>query len=79
MQPRLNSRLNNAAFTPARQATARPHRYFRALETSHTSTHLSRVWMTYDAELFATAVRPHGHRVPGKAKGSQNPITYWPR
>jgi uncharacterized protein len=32
-----------------------------------------------NGELFATVVGLHGHRVPGKAKGSQNPITYWPR
>lgn len=30
-------------------------------------------------ELFDAVVGPHGHRVPGKARGSQNPVMYWPR
>jgi len=29
--------------------------------------------------LFDTVVGPHGHRVTDKARGSQNPVSYWPR
>ncbi len=29
--------------------------------------------------LFDEVVGRHGHRVPGRAKGSQNPLLYWPR
>lgn len=29
--------------------------------------------------LFDEVVGPHGHRVAGKARGSQNPVMYWPR
>ena len=32
-----------------------------------------------DGELFADVVGPHGRRVPGRARGAQNPILYWPR
>jgi uncharacterized protein len=28
--------------------------------------------------LFDEVVGPHGHRVTGKARGSQNPVSYWP-
>ncbi len=30
-------------------------------------------------ELFDQVVGPHGHRVPGRQRGSQNPLLYWPR
>lgn len=30
-------------------------------------------------ELFEQVVGLHGHRVPGRARGSQNPVLYWPR
>lgn len=30
-------------------------------------------------KLFESTVGPHGHRVRGRARGSQNPIYYWPR
>jgi len=29
--------------------------------------------------LYDEVVGPHGHRVPSRAKGAQNPIYYWPR
>jgi hypothetical protein len=29
--------------------------------------------------LYGAIVGPHGHRVPGRARGAQNPIFYWPR
>ncbi len=29
--------------------------------------------------LFDQVVGPHGHRVPGRAKGAQNALYYWPR
>jgi hypothetical protein len=30
-------------------------------------------------DLFEEVVGRHGHRVPGKQRGSQNPVYYWPR
>ncbi|MGI8663864.1 MAG: LEM-3-like GIY-YIG domain-containing protein [Acidimicrobiales bacterium] len=30
-------------------------------------------------DLFDAVVGAHGHRVPGRAHGSQNPVLYWPR
>jgi hypothetical protein len=34
--------------------------------------------ITSDA-LYDEVVGPHGHRVPRKSKGAQNPLYYWPR
>lgn len=30
-------------------------------------------------EVYDEVVGTHGHRVPGRARGAQNPILYWPR
>ena len=32
-----------------------------------------------EGPLFDEVVGQHGHRVEGRARGSQNPILYWPR
>ena len=38
-----------------------------------------RVEAISSGDLFAEVVGRHGHRVPARARGTQNAIYYWPR